>query len=352
MKYFDLDYTCGDSNFDNIDIVHALTHGSYVLDTAKEPQPGLLRGGSVGAVIDGNVHGVCHRKAYLRNNGIETPLPANIKVMTEAGVEQENIFLRELQASYLADNYVIRDQTEFDCLWDVNSHPALGSPDVVVFCDKQTNKPVRGLELKLLCSVSKVKAVHYELQPDDTHLIQAANYSLRMGDQYLGGKPLPYQLVYTNRAVHHFFSMSEKNKKPILEQGWDIAYSWGKPLLITPFHRVYNLRWNLDGTLAYWTPGLKNWVPTKVTRDSIDRYYDVVAYKIDKDNYLGPKPTTKRLDGKAGYSPCSYCEFKPICDQQSEMSPQEFKDRAQKLAAELWQKRLDIVNKENDPSED
>ena len=102
---------------------------------------------------------------------------------------------------------------------------------------------------------------------------------------------------------------------------------------------MYNLDWSPDGTLKYWTPGLKSWVQTELDKESIDKYYDAVGNKIDEKNELGPRPTTKHLDGKSSYSPCNYCDFANVCNSYERMSTSEFKDHATKLTQELWANR-------------
>ena len=135
------------------------------------------------------------------------------------------------------------------------------------------------------------------------------------------------------------FGMSETVKKVIMKASHDIKFMFGKAMSVEPFHRVYHLDWNKDGTLRYWTPGLKKWQDTKLTRESIDLYYDVVATQIDKSGALGPRPTTKHINGKQAYSPGDYCDFSDVCDIRDDMSPDEFKDRASVITKELWEER-------------
>jgi hypothetical protein len=340
-----MDYECGDDTLDNIDVLGAITDGRNALSSSKynDRKIGLIRGGSVGAVVDGKFYGVCHRKAWLRKNGIESPLPLEIEVMTESGIENETIWLRELRASNLARQYEILSQEEFDCHWKtLDGTIGKGSPDVVIFADPNTKKPMRGLELKQVSSASKATKVHYNLVPDTTNLIQTANYSLRMGDQYNNGVPLSYQLVYSSRVLWHFYNMKDKVKSQILSKGWDIGYNFGRPMTIQPFHRIYNLKWEPDKTLSYWTPGLPQWVNTPLTRESIDNYYMVVSSGIDQENRLGPKPTTKHINGSKSYSPCGYCEFNSICSKQTDISPTEFRDLAKQKTERMWKDRLNL----------
>lgn len=349
--YRQLDNSCGVKELDDFDIVACLTKGSEKRQSDRPTSPGQLRGGSTGAIIDNNVHGVCHRKAYLRFMGIETPLKTPVTLMTDQGCMNEVLWLDELRTKgALPAHHYALNQTQFDCTWRTkDGDEGSGSPDIVITKRDPTKSKskkhiwipeadtmVRGLENKNISSISTAKSAHYELRPNENHIIQAANYSIRMGQAYNGGKPLPYQLVYSSRVIWHFFAMSEKNKKVILDKGWDINWMFGRPMSILPFHRTYTLDWNPDGSLRYWTPGMKQWVTTQVSQESIDKYYEVVSQSIDSERNLGPRPTLKHVDGRSAYSPCSYCDFNSVCDLDEDMAPQEFIDRCKVLAAELW----------------
>lgn len=337
-NYRDLDYNCGVKDLDGLDLVAAATEGQRKLASQRKPEPGMVRGGSVGAIINNQIHGICHRKAYLRYHGIEVPLPTEIELMTNQGEKNEEIWFNDLQYGLPEHLYVI-DQEQLKVVWNtVFGIDGKMSQDLLIW-DRRTDLPFRGLELKNLSSVSTAKSVHYELRPKEDHIIQAANYSLRIGDKYLNGKPLPYQLVYSSRSIWQMYAMGDKAKQAIVEKGWDVDWKWGKPSAILPFHRVYHLDWNLDGTLRYWTPGLRQWVQTQLTRESIDNYYDAVSIKIDKQNHLGPRPTTQHLDGKSAYSPCGYCDWSSICDQFENASVDEFKDQARLYAKQKKEER-------------
>lgn len=332
MQYFDFP----NHRPQELDAVAIALSGQRALSAVRrnKPEPHVVRGGSTGALIDGEIYGICHRKAWLRLNGVSKPLPEEIELMTKQGEKNEEIWLTELRAG-IQHPYIVRDQTEFDSVWEIKDGSqkigGSGSEDIVIW-NTLTGLPELGLELKNVSAASKAKSVHYELRPGVDNLVQAANYSLRMGDQYNGGVPLPYRLVYSSRSMWQLFAMPEKAKQQIVERGWDVDYKFGKPMTVLPFHRVYNLYWE-NGYLVYDTHGLKAPVTTKLTRESIDEYYRVVAFKIDSEGHLGPRPTTKHLDGKAAYSPCGYCDFSSLCETQEKqaLSNQEFLDLARKF---------------------
>jgi len=347
-KYSDLDTKCGLPEFDDIDVISLVTKARTGMAKERPSKPDTLRGGSVGAIIDNQVYGICHRKAYLRFKGVETPLPANIELMTSQGEQNEEIWLAELRYAMKngakAKGLIVKDQEEFECTWDTMGTPGSGSPDIT-FWDKD-DRPVLGLELKNLSKDSTAIGAHYELRPKTDHLIQAANYSLRMGDLYRNGDPLPYQLVYSSRSIWTLpkdnpNGKADKRRTAALRGGYDINSYFGRPNSISPFHRVYNLHWDVDGTLRYWTAGLKQWQKTKLTRQSIEDYYQVVATGIDDKNNLGPRPTSLHLDSKSAYSPCGFCNFSSVCDIGDRLTPDEFKDRCKVVADKEWAERED-----------
>jgi len=331
----------------SLDVIKAATKGRAINAVNRKDSTSMLRGGSVGAIIDGEVYGVCQRKAYLRYNGIDAPLDSEIELMTSQGEQNEEIWLADLRAGLEGTDIEVLDQESFDCLWKgVDGKDGSGSPDVLL---RKDGKPIRALELKNISGIGKVKSTHYELIPDSTHLIQAANYSIRMGDMYLDGTPLDYDLVYSSRSLWHIFAMSDKVKKIIVDKGWDVQYNFGRPMSVRPFHRVYNLKW-IDGKLAYWTDGLKKPVYTELTRESIDEYYRLVSTGIDETGDLGPVPITKDLRKKSTYSQCNYCDYASVCETGENLTPQEFKDQSQVLA----QAKKDVRIEETtiDPLED
>jgi hypothetical protein len=178
------------AKFDDFDVVEIVSQARNKMaqDRHAERKFGTVRGGSVGAIINNNVYGVCHRKAYLRYYGIETPLDGPIELMTTQGEKNEELWLEELAAG-LPEGYVVKDQNEFPCVWDVGVKAfafkkdgtlgkkkvdvtGSGSPDVTIW--NKEDYPVLGLELKNISSFSKTKGAHYELRPNNDHLIQAA----------------------------------------------------------------------------------------------------------------------------------------------------------------------------------
>ena len=78
MKYYDEKAPEG-----HVDIISLIRKGQLAIAEAghekEKTRVGHLRGGSAGAIIDGEVYGECHRKAHLRMLGIDTPLKEEIE---------------------------------------------------------------------------------------------------------------------------------------------------------------------------------------------------------------------------------------------------------------------------------
>lgn len=279
----------------------------------EESRLNTVRGGSAGAIIGGYNYGECARKAHLRYEGIDTPIEEEVELMTRQGEGNEDIFIKELEAGGYK---VVTQQDAGLQLKLFGEIDFIGSPDVCILLDGD-KVPVVGLELKNISSVSKAESTHYTLKPDPKHMIQAATYSVRMGEKLGLDAPLPYQLVYSSRSVWHMYSASKKVKEAVERNNWDTKYNFGKLSTIQPFHRVYYLEWE-EGRLKYWTYGLRNWVHTQLTVAALDEHAKLVAKGIKEAQSLPPRPTSKNLDGSTGYSQCNFCSFKEVCDDHEE----------------------------------
>jgi hypothetical protein len=295
-----------------------------------------IRGGSAGAIIDGQVYGECVRRAHLRYEGLDTPLDEEIELMTRQGEQNEEIFIKELKASGTR----VLTQDDVGLQLDLFGTKFIGSPDIALVLD-DSDRPSLGIENKNISGISKAMGTHYELKPDAKHMIQAATYSYRLG-QLLGIPHLPYQLIYSSRVVWQAFSLSKKASEAVQNNPIDVEYKYGKLHSIKPFHRVYYLDWTEDDRLKYTTHGYKDWVVTNVTKSSLDYHADVVANKLKASGNLGPRPTTLHIDGSRGYSPCNYCPFQPVCDEHEDGSYEEWLDHAQLLSVAAHKKRAKI----------
>lgn len=324
----------------HINVLQKLREGQlalYLEGQKKEASRiNTIRGGSAGAIIDGQIHGECVRRAHLRYEGIDTPLDEEIELMTRQGEQNEDIFIKELKAS----GAKILTQDDVGLQLDLFGTKFIGSPDIALVLGDD-NIPSLGIENKNISGISKAKGTHFELKPDAKHMIQAATYSYRLG-QLLGIPHLPYQLIYSSRVIWQAYSLSKVAKAAVEANPIDVEYKWGKLHSIKPFHRVYYLDWTGGDRLKYTTHGYKDWVVTNVTKESINHHADVVANKIKETRLLGPRPTTEHIDGSRAYSPCNYCPFQVVCDEHEDGSYEEWIDHAQLVSVAAHKKRASI----------
>lgn len=278
---------------------------------AEVAKRGSFRGGSVGLLTeDGDLYGKCPRVAYLRSIGLEEPVDDNTREAFEAGYANETICLdllgRGLARQHpdlevvtgetIATSYKLPDGTTVSC-----------RPDAMVRV-RETGAPVAGYEFKLAVSMWTAVAVHFDRRPRSDHLTQAAHYSLQHGN-------VPFVLWYSCRSEFHLSTAPKWLTSKFPPGVYDVEYKDDgvTPLKIRPFNRMYDLTWTPDGRLQYWTDGLDTPVPTEITADSIERYYQRVA-EIRDTLQLGPRPGDRAVDGSKSYLPCTYCDLKPTCD--------------------------------------
>lgn len=320
----------------HVNVLELLRKGQYALykehQEKEKSRINTIRGGSAGAVIEGEVLGECVRRAHLRYHGIDTPLDETIELMTRQGEQNEEIFLKELKAAGVK----VMTQDAVGLQLEMFGTTFIGSPDIALVLGED-GKPTIGIENKNISGISKAKTVHYELKPDTKHMIQAATYSYRIG-QMLGSGPLPYQLIYSSRVLWQAYSLSKVAKAAVEKNPIDVDVKWGKIQSIRPFHRVYYLDWTDDGRLCYYTDGYKDWVTTELKGEHLDKHAEVVAVLLEQTQDLGPRPSLRNLDGSKGYSPCNYCPFSDVCDEYED-NYLEWKDHAKLLADALHSKR-------------
>lgn len=340
MKYYDEKAPEG-----HVDIISLVRKGQLAIAEAghkkEKTRVGHLRGGSAGAIIDGEVYGECHRKAHLRMLGIDTPLKEEIELMTRQGEQNEVLWIEELRAA----GCTVLNHDDLELELELFGKTFKGSPDVALA--DENGKPFLGIELKNLSSGSKSITVSYQLAPDVKHLIQTATYSVMLAKKLQLPDPIPYMLVYSSRNIWHVYSLSGEAKKAIQTVRRDVNVQFMRDFSITPFHRIYYTRWNSDGCLEYFTSGLKEWTTTPLKEEHIYHYYEAVAVLITETKDLGPRPCTKSLGAKKkGYSMCNYCEFADVCDTHEE-NYDAWVDHARLISEELYQQRYSMERNNN-----
>jgi hypothetical protein len=294
-------------------------HESAEQATNEVAKAGTLRGGSVGAIINGEHFGKCARLSALRARGLSINADASRIPMFSAGRSNEDIITAEL-ARVWEDGPILREE-EIPINWQLpDGTPVSGRPDIVL-CGGSASEPDPrfGIEAKLVSSIWTAIAVNFDLRPRSEHLIQAAHYSWQLGF-------LPYSLYYSSRAEYHL-STAPKWLQDKFQPGTpDVEFKEDKrkskggatPFKITPFDRVYDLTWSghpdpAQRVLSYHTPGMDVPQQTTLTPAAIQAYYQHVS-SLGSDGTAGPRPSAQSIDGSKSYNPCDYCELAGICD--------------------------------------
>lgn len=258
---------------------------------AKEVKKrGNLRGGSSGIVAaDGKIYGECHRIAMARMLGQDKKPDSNRSIMFNAGNGSEDIWAEKLTAA----GVIFKREEEIPIVWKVpgTKKVVTGRPDFIVSDSADPFVPTYGLELKGVFSHSTAVGVELEGRPNSKNLVQAAFYSMALGD-------LPYVLCYTSASV-------------IDLQYWAVK-KFGGIKKLPPFYRFYYLEWR-DGTLWYRDERATEAVPTAITHQGLTDYFTLIT-EMEATKVLGPRPTSDHVNGEpAKYKTCDYCDRKAAC---------------------------------------
>lgn len=275
---------------------------------------GILRAGSTGLLLqDGSIAGKCARQTYLRLEGVEAGEDdASREFMFAAGRTNEDSWVDLFLRAGLSKESIRREE-EVPISWQTKSgRQVSGRPDIVIGTPRADASwaPVKGIELKLVSSLWTARDVAIKQEPKAMHLMQAAHYSWKLGN-------LPFELWYTSRADFAVNGWAQKHFPKQGEPGSQYCQynEKGEVLKTIPFIVGYELDWN-KGTLEYrclTTPNSK-WVPTIVTKQSIEDYFELVD-AMTKSDSLPPRPINLSATGeKGGYSICSYCPLQQVCD--------------------------------------
>jgi hypothetical protein len=276
---------------------------------------GNLRAGNSGAMSpEGEVVGACHRRAHLRQLGIEVEEPTDSNLlMFQMGTANEDLVYNDLMQTK-SENEIILRETEIPVRWlTSNGTKVTGRPDMVI-CERGEDgvtRPKFGIELKSIASVWTTKDVLFDNTPKTEHLIQASHYAWKLGVPFL----LMYK-QYTNQVVPSwagkmFPRRGEANSEHVeYNDKGDVKY-------IKPFEIVYQVEADKNGRIKYrreTEDGSVEWVRTLVRVDDIQRFYEFVS-TMPETKDLGPRPLALTPTGdKKNYSPCTYCPLKATCD--------------------------------------
>lgn len=279
-------------------------------DVEEKTKLGTLRGGSAGAIINGDFYGKCHRLAFARSIGISAPIPWERELMFAAGRTNEDSWYEVLKESW--PGQILRE-TEVPVAWATDTGvPVTGRPDFVL-ADADGTRRV-GIELKLVSSFWTAVDVFVKKHPKSDHLIQAAHYSMALG--------IPFELWYTSRVDWPVIGWALKQ----FEKASRWMSNWGEPSFgyndkgvnkVFPFYQGFELEWDNE-ILGIRPIGTTSWVSTELTMDSIRSYYNYVGAMGNRAD-LGPRPASKEITpagSPMGYNKCDakYCGFSGICD--------------------------------------
>lgn len=320
-------------------------------DEAEGLKSGVLRGGSVGIAMTASattdVAGNCPAQAFLRFKGINISGleqgTSTRELMFEAGRTNEDSWYTVLKAATDLD---IKREEEIPVDYTLEDGTRVtGRPDMVLM--GIDNKPVRGIELKLVSSVWTARTVLITKTPKLSHMIQSAHYAIKLAEQHGLPEPLPFELWYTNRAdfetkadfsleayprygepmARHFAyrfyqvaadpstgkfsrkSLTEKEYLARLELGEQVEAIPAKYLpFIQGFHVIIR-----EGKVFYQDalagPEAPLF-PTVITTERINRYYRLVA-GLQK---VPAEPITIKVDGKReNFKLSSYCPLGRMC---------------------------------------
>lgn len=335
-------------------------------DEAEGQKTGVLRGGNTGIYIKEKnlVLGKCARETYLRYLGIQiNKVEPSRKLMFEAGISNEDSWTNVLKQKWEGQ---IKCEEEIPTKWETTNGTAVtGRPDLVL-C-KEDGTPVRGIELKLACSIWTCRDVLMEDTPKFLHLTQAAHYMWQVG--------CPFELWYTNRADYHPNEMVErclpKYNTPefnrirpnveivfyemVMSKNGNLykkrlkcsedefrsmidtkGYGWRQGnvnpgiLKIYPFIAGFTLAWESDGRLSYTSVQSGKKFTTEITIQRIKDYFELVS-QIDETGLLPPRVKGIKPDG----TPLNYDinSYSPIA---------EINDKYEKAGLSVW---LDEVRK-------
>lgn len=308
----------GDNRMSYENITELLRRGREKQQTEharKETEKlGTLRVGNSGIrdPKSGDVAGSCHRKAYLRMQGIEIETPDDAKqMMFQMGYASEDITTSTLEGM-LEPGHTILREADIPIDWTTRSGIRVtGRPDVVI-CSGA--KPLLGIELKSVHSVWSAKKYLFEQTPSLSNLCQAGHYMWKLG--------IPYRLIYKGYSqlgqgmswAPRMASMFPAQGSPMSEY---MDYNErGLPLQVKQFELGYSLEIDEKSGRLRYRSDLPNssWVDSLITTGDIQEFYEHVA-EIGTSRDLGSRPLTLDASGnKESYTMCKYCPIQAECD--------------------------------------
>jgi hypothetical protein len=263
--------------------------------SAEKDRLGNFRVGSSGCfTAEGQVFGVCPRKAYLRCvKGIDESADLGVKVMWQGGEANELIWSQILTAAE------VPHKADHNCVYeDPEGWRLTGRPDIIL--NNSEGAPTCILELKSLHATRSAGVVFCLNKPETKHIIQLATYMWMTG--------LPGKLCYTNRNMLQSMFYSKQ-------------FGTGK---IPAGYAIYDLRIS-DDDIHYKLEDHHDWLGTPFTISGIRAYYSHL-HNWESHSQLPDRPATVDIKGEElSYSDCKYCHLGDACDWATE--PQAWMDQ-------------------------
>jgi hypothetical protein len=319
----------------------------------KEVQKkGNLRAGSSGiATVQGEVAGMCARKAHIRQMGIEIEQITEDKyIMFELGYANEDEIYKQLVETALPGEVVLREE-EIPVEWyTTNQTKVTGRPDIVLCTQERGHAPIPylGLELKSIHSMWTMRDVLFGGKPKLPHVVQAAHYMWRIGQQH-SNPSLAWKIVYKSYSQlgqgmagnDWIVKQFPRPGEPMSEH---IEFNEkGQIKHLKQFEVVYDIRIDSHRRVEYKleTAPATAWTPSIVTLPDIERFFELVS-QMEETGSLGPRPLTIDAHGsKLNYTDCSYCPLKEICDSTDKVRERRKKEGATDL--QLYADWLQLV---------
>ena len=319
---------------------------------SEKGKQGIWRGGNSGIWLPDSdaVAGKCPRLSMLRFLGYEDEAEDDKQLMFDGGFGNEDLWEKVLVPG-LPPGTILLSEEDIPTSWPLESgNKVTGRPDLVI-CREEDRKPLVGIELKLICSLTTAKNVMFQNKPSLAHVIQASHYSWQLG--------VPFDLWYTSRVNYHILDwmandfpragapLSQHCEYSLQKRTGKVHYTDARGAKRTkdrwvtvdeeeflrtkekdrrekikktlPFRTGYQLRFDENGVVwvrqldASGVP-MQDWWETIVSRDAIRNYYEKCDSAVAAQE-LPPRVQTVEANGeKCYFSACDYCKVQQTCD--------------------------------------
>lgn len=271
---------------------------------------GILRAGNSGLLIanQGNkLIGPCARQVYLRFKGIKTETIEDSKEhMFAAGRGNEDIWALTFAKGW---PHKLLRETEVPTSWVTkNDTKVTGRPDMVLL--DAEDKPVLGLELKLVSSVWTARDKLFQGEPSLEHICQATHYSWQTG--------IPFQIWYASRVDWPVVGWMQKNFPKDGEPGSEYCEynNKGEIKKVRCFLVGYELRVDpKDKTDFVYYRQIREdrttgpWIRSIVSVERIEDYYNYLSH-LEQSNELPAEPENQTATGeKMNWKKSGYCSL-------------------------------------------